>query len=58
MTKKRKFGIETAVLFSCYVVLVLMIVLEQNILDIGYLIVLSIYLVRLFICRLKKKSFK
>lgn len=58
MTKKRKLGLETVVLCSFYVVLVLMTVLEQNILDIGYLIVLSIYLVRLFVCRLKKKSFK
>mgnify|MGYP001852640562 CR=1 FL=1 len=58
MTKKRKLEIEVVAVAVLYVVLVVMVIIGHNILDIGYLIVLTIYLIRLFLCRRKKKSCK
>ena len=58
MTKKRKLGIDVIAFAMLYVVLVIMVVLGHNILDIGYLVVLTFYLIRLFLCRSKNKSCK
>ena len=58
MTKKRKLEIEAVAVGVLYGVLVVMVIIGHNILDIGYLIVLTIYLIRLFLCRRKKKSCK
>ena len=59
MTKKRKLGIEAVACIILYVVLVVMVIIGHNILDIGYLIVLTFYLIRLFLCqRRKNKSCK
>ncbi len=58
MTKKRKLGIDVIAFAMLYVVLVIMVVLGHNILDIGYLVVLTFYLIRLFLCRRKNKSCK
>lgn len=58
MTKKRKLEIEVVAVGVLYGVLVVMVIIGHNILDIGYLIVLTIYLIRLFLCRRKKKSCK
>lgn len=58
MTKKRKLEIDVVIFGVLYAVLILMVILGHNILDIGYLIVLTIYLIRLFLCRRKKKSCK
>ena len=59
MTKKRKLGIEAVSCIILYVVLVVMVFLGHNILDIGYLIVLTFYSIRLFLCqRRKNKSCK
>ena len=49
MTKKRKLEIEVVAVAVLYVVLVVMVIIGHNILDIGYLIVLTIYLIRLFL---------
>ena len=54
MTKKRKLEIDVLVFALFYGVIVVMVILEHNILDIGYLILLTIYLIRLFLCRRKK----
>ena len=51
MTKKRKLEIEEVACIILYVVLVVMVILGHNILDIGYLVVLTFYLIRLFLCR-------
>ena len=51
MTKKRKLGIDVIAFTMLYVVLVIMVILGHNILDIGYLVVLTFYLIRLFLCR-------
>lgn len=58
MTKKRKLEIEVVAVGVLYGVLVVMVIIGHNILDIGYLVVLTIYLIRLFLCRRKKKSCK
>ena len=58
MTKKRKLEIEVVAVGVLYGVLVVMVIIGHNILDIGYLIVLTFYLIRLFLCRRKKKSCK
>ena len=59
MTKKRKLEIEEVAVAVLYGVLVVMVFLGHNILDIGYLIVLTFYLIRLFLCqRRKNKSCK
>ncbi len=58
MTKKRKFEIDEVVFAVLYVVLVVMVILGHNVLDIGYLIVMTIYLIRLFLCRKRNKSCK
>ncbi len=58
MTKKRKLEIETVAGVILYVVLIVMVILGHNVLDIGYLVVLTIYLIRLFLCRRKNKSCK
>ena len=58
MTKKRKLEIEVVAVAVLYAVLVVMVIIGHNILDIGYLVVLTIYLIRLFLCRRKKKSCK
>lgn len=58
MTKKRKLGIDVIAFTMLYVVLVIMVILGHNILDIGYLVVLTFYLIRLFLCRRKNKSCK
>ena len=58
MTKKRKLGIDVIAFAMLYVVLVIMVVLGHNILDIGYLVVLTFYLIRLFLCRRRNKSCK
>ncbi len=58
MTKKRKLEIESVAFAVLYGVLVVMVILGHNILDIGYLIVLTFYSIRLFLCRRKKKSCK
>ena len=58
MTKKRKLGIDVIAFTMLDVVLVIMVILGHNILDIGYLVVLSFYLIRLFLCRRKNKSCK
>ncbi len=58
MTKKRKLEIDQVALVVLYVVLVVMVILGHNILDIGYLIILTIYLIRIFLCRRSKKSCK
>ncbi len=58
MTKKRKLEIETVAGMILYVVLIVMVILGHNVLDIGYLVVLTIYLIRLFLCRRKNKSCK
>ena len=56
MTKKRKLEIEEVACIILYVVLVVMVILGHNILDIGYLVVLTFYLIRLFLCRRKKNK--
>ena len=56
MTKKRKLEIEVVAVGVLYGVLVVMVIIGHNILDIGYLIVLTIYLIRLFLCRRKKNK--
>ena len=56
MTKKRKLGIDVIAFTMLYVVLVIMVILGHNILDIGYLVVLTFYLIRLFLCRRKKNK--
>lgn len=58
MTKKRKLEIEVVVCIILYVVLVIMAIFGHNILDISYLIVLTFYLIRLFLCRKNNKSCK
>ena len=58
MTKKRKLGIDVIAFTMLYVVLVIMVILGHNILDIGYLVVLTFYLIRLFLCRRNYKSCK
>ncbi len=58
MTKKRKLDIEVLVFMILYVVLVVMVILGHNVLDIGYLVILTFYLIRLFLCRKGKKSCK
>ena len=58
MTKKRKLEIDVVVLAVLYGVLVVMVILGHNVLDIGYLIVMTIYLIRLFLCRKRNKSCK
>ncbi len=58
MTKKRKLEIEVVVCIILYVVLVIMAIFGHNILDISYLIVLTFYLIRLFLCRRNNKSCK
>ena len=57
LEKVTRKSIETAVAVL-YGVLVVMVIIGHNILDIGYLIVLTIYLIRLFLCRRRKKSCK
>ena len=56
MTKKRKLSFEVLVFMILYGVLVVMVILGHNILDIGYLIVLTFYLIRLFLCRRRKNK--
>ena len=56
MTKKRKLGIDVIAFTMLYVVLVIMVILGHNILDIGYLVVLTFYLIRLFLCRRRKNK--
>lgn len=56
MTKKRKLEIEVVAVGVLYGVLVVMVIIGHNILDIGYLIVLTFYLIRLFLCRRKKNK--
>lgn len=56
MTKKRKLEIDVVVLAVLYGVLVVMVILGHNILDIGYLVVLTFYLIRLFLCRRRKNK--
>ena len=56
MTKKRKLSFEVLVFMILYGVLVVMVILGHNILDIGYLIILTIYIIRLFLCRRKKNK--
>ena len=56
MSKKRKLEIEEVAVAVLYGVLVVMVIIGHNILDIGYLIVLTIYLIRLFLCRRKKNK--
>ena len=46
MTKKRKLEIEVVAVAVLYGVLVVMVIIGHNILDIGYLIVLTIYFPR------------
>lgn len=58
MTKKRKLSFEVLVFMILYGVLVVMVILGHNILDIGYLIILTIYIIRLFLCRRRNKSCK
>ena len=58
MTKKRKLEIEEVAVAVLYGVLVVMVIIGHNILDIGYLVVLTFYLIRLFLCRRKNKSCK
>ena len=58
MTKRRKFDVEVVVFLVLYAVLCLMVVLGHNLLDIVYLVLVTFYLIRLFLCRRKKKSFK
>lgn len=58
MTKRRKFDVEVIVFLVLYVVLCLMVVLGHNLLDIVYLVLVTFYLIRLFLCRRKKKSCK
>ena len=58
MTKRRKLNIEFIVILVLYVVLFLMVVLGHNLLDIVYLVLVTFYLIRLFLCRRKKKSCK
>ncbi len=58
MTKKRHVEIEVLACIVLYVVLVIMVILERNLLDIGYLLVLNFYLVRLFLIKKGKKSCK
>ncbi|HIT37341.1 MAG TPA: hypothetical protein IAB59_02530 [Candidatus Onthousia faecipullorum] len=56
MTKKRKLEIEVVAVGVLYGVLVVMVIIGHNILDIGYLVVLTFYLIRLFLCRRKKNK--
>ena len=56
MTKKRKLEIEEVACIILYGVLVVMVIIGHNILDIGYLVVLTFYLIRLFLCRRKKNK--
>lgn len=58
MTKRRKFDVEVIVFLVLYAVLCLMVVLGHNLLDIVYLVLVTFYLIRLFLCRRKKKSCK
>ncbi len=58
MTKRRKFDVEVVVFLVLYAVLCLMVVLGHNLLDIVYLVLVTFYLIRLFLCRRKKKSCK
>ena len=58
MTRRRKLEIDTVICFILYVVLVIMVILGHNLLDIVYLLVLTFYLIRIYLCRRKKKSFK
>ena len=44
MTKKRKLEIEVVAVGVLYGVLVVMVIIGHNILDIGYLVVLTFYL--------------
>ena len=56
MTKKRKLEIEVVAVGVLYGVLVVMVIIGHNILDIGYLVVLTFYLIRLFLCRRRKNK--
>ena len=55
MTKRRKLDIEVIVFLVLYAVLFLMVILGHNLLDIVYLALVTFYLIRLFLCRRKKK---
>ncbi len=56
MTKRRKLEIETVIFVILYVVLVFMVVFGHNLLDIVYLVILTFYLIRLFLCRRRKSN--
>lgn len=56
MTKRRKFDVEVIVFLVLYAVLCLMVVLGHNLLDIVYLVILTFYLIRLFLCRRRKSN--
>ena len=56
MAKRLKLDYEIVVFSVLYAVLVFMVVFEKNIFDIIYLIVLTFYSVRLFLCRRKKSN--
>ena len=58
MTKRRKLDVEVIIFLVLYAVLFLMVVLGHNLLDIVYLLLVTFYLIRLFLCRRKKKSCK
>lgn len=56
MAKRLKLDYEIVVFSVLYTVLVFMVVFEKNIFDIIYLIVLTFYSVRLFLCRRKNSN--
>lgn len=58
MTKKRKLGLEVVVFLIGYCFLISLIIIERNLLDIGYFFVLTFYSIRLYLCRKKNKTSK
>ena len=51
---KFKVEMDTVVFYLLYVILFMMVIVKQEIIDIGYFLIFTVYLIRIWHCRHKK----
>ena len=56
MTINKKMELDVVVFFMLYIILIVMVILEHNILDVSYLVLLTFYLLKSLI--VKKMSLR